>query len=178
MIELIDLNTDGDALDAGEQQVVFTDTAQPFSEFMTTVQPGLIPTPNSARGQTKVNGTIKGGSPITFTMRDLPASDNGGTGFVALSLSGDGRVGGGIPLNDGPNRRIGLTFDNLVILTQTALQATFTTSTISANAGTTRNFIIPNGVPVGLTVWGAGVVLTQSNTFGSITDTIKFTIQP
>lgn len=178
VIELIDLNLDGDALDNNEQAVVYTDMAQPYSEFMVTVQPGLIPNPNSTRGQTRANGSLKSGQPVTFTLRDVPTTDNGGTGYVALSLTGDGRNTNGIPLNDGPNRRIGLDFDSLLVLTQTALQPFFVTSTISAQSGTTQAFLIPAGIPVGLRLWASGVVVTPSNTFGAITDTFTFTIQP
>ncbi len=178
VIELLDLNFDGDALDTNEQRVVFTDNAQPYSEFMVTVSAGLLPTPNSTRGQTRANGSLKAGQPVTFTLRDLPTSDNGGTGYVALSLTGDGRSSGGIALLDGPNRRIGLDFDPLLLLTQTALQSFFVTSTISAQSGTTPAFLIPAGVPVGLRMWASGVVVTPSNTFGAITDTFTFTIQP
>lgn len=172
LIELIDVNRDGDALDNGEQRVVFVDSTDPLAETLAFVLPGFMPRPNSVRGQTVLNGTPKGGNKINFSLVDLDQADNGGFGIVALSLLGDGRVLGGIPLGDGPNRFVPLDVDPLAILTLTTLSPIFTTQTIASQQGTTKDFALPPGLPPKLTFFASGVVVTGRG-FGSITDSIR-----
>lgn len=178
VIELLDANNDGDALDIGEQRVVFVDQNQPYSETMAVVPSLALPTPNSLQGQTTLIGTPRGGQAISFNLSDLDANDEGGTGFVALSLTGDGRNLGGINLGDGVNRIVPLDFDNLTVASLTALIGFFQTGTITGGTGNTPAFPVPVGIPVGVTIYAAGTVVTNGNTFGSITDAVKFQIQP
>ena len=109
---------------------------------------------------------------INFLLVDLDQTDNGGFGIVALSLLGDGRAFGGIPLGDGPNRFVPLDVDPLAILTLTVLSPIFTTPTIAGQNGTTRDFALPVGLPAKIPFYASGVVVT-SRGFGSITDSIR-----
>jgi len=181
VIQLTDNNLDRDAMDTNEQVVVFTDPnggpGGPYSETLTVVPHGVIPRPNSTTGQTFLNGIPQAGSKISFSLTDLAQKDEGGIGYVSLSFIGDGRFTGGIPLGDGINRIVPLDMDPLTTLCLTTLLPFFTTGTVNNGAARTKDFTMPTGVPAAVPMYAAGVVFTNQNQFGSITDSIKFVTQ-
>ncbi len=182
IIRFSDNNLDGDALDKGEQTVVFHDpngggATGPYCEALTVVQPGTLPVPNSTTGQTFLYGTPKAKEKIFFALTDLAPGDAGGTGYVALSFSGDGRFTGGIPLHDGINRFVPIDFDNLTALSLTALLPYFTTRPVANNTTITKDYAMPAGMPPGIILFAAGVIYTTQNQFGSVTDAVKFVTQ-
>lgn len=150
-VELVDLNNDGDAMDAGEQTVLGSTSASPVDDptviGITAVPAGFFGPTGCVNADLRDNGMVAAGGSLTLTFGDIPLALQTPTTLCigALSLTGDV----GVPLPGGCI--IGLFPDAL------------TTSTISfliAAGPTTRTQALPSlpypPLPAGLRVYAAG----------------------
>lgn len=150
-VELVDLNNDGDAMDAGEQTILGGTSASPLDDptviGITAVPSGFFGPDRCVNADLRDNGMVATGGTLTLTFGDIPLAQQTPTTLCvgALSLTGDF----GVPLPGGCI--IGLLPDAL------------TTSTISLliSAGPTTRTLALNGLPypnlpAGLTLYAAG----------------------
>jgi hypothetical protein len=150
-VELVDLNNDGDAMDAGEQTVLGSTSAAPLDDptviGITAVPAGFFGAPGCVNADLRNNGMVAGGGTLTLTFADIPPAQQAPLTLCVgvLSLTGDL----GIPLPGGCI--IGVIPDALTNATISFLIATGPTSRIQALTG------IPYPpLPVGTQLYTAG----------------------
>ncbi|MEZ5964350.1 MAG: hypothetical protein R3F56_10935 [Planctomycetota bacterium] len=150
-VELVDLNNDGDAMDAGEQTILGGTSTAPLDDptvlGITVVPSGFFGPDGCVSADLRDNGMVAAGGNLTLTFGDIPVAQQSPTTLCvgALSLTGDF----GVPLPGGCI--LGLFPDAL------------TTSTISfliAAGPTTRTQALPSlpypPLPAGLRIYAAG----------------------
>jgi len=161
-VELVDLNNDGDAMDAGEQTVLGGTSSSPLDDptviGITVVPAGFFGATGCVNTDLRDNGMVRTGGNLTLTFADIPAGLQAPTTLCIGALSLTGVVG--VPLPGGCI--IGLFPDAL------------TTATISLLIGvgpTTRSLALNPlpypPLPAGLTVYAAGF-LVDAGTFGVV----------
>lgn len=172
-VELTDLNNDGDAMDAGEQNVLGSTSASPLDDptvIGITVTPAGFFTPASCvSADLRNNGMAAAGGTLTLTFADIPpAAQNPNTLCVGLlSFAGDL----GIPLPGGCI--VGLLPDPL------------TNATISLLIGagpTGRTLALPGlpypALPVGSQIYSAGIIVDLNTlSFSGVTHSARITVQ-
>ncbi len=120
-----------------------------------------------------INGTPSAGNPVSFTVANLPASDEGGRALVLLSITG---TSPGIAVPGGPCAgTIDIRFDPITQL-GLSLAPFLTTGVITGGTASTFAIPLPGNTPAGLTVFFGGIV-TNGGAFGSILPTEQVVTQ-
>lgn len=120
-----------------------------------------------------LNGIAARGNLVSFTVSNLPASDNGAKALVLLSATGTGSE---IPCGDcvAP---LNLTADNITGMGLLTYFRLLTTDTVAGGSASTTKFAFPPA-PAGLTLYAAAVVVgVPTGVVSSILPPIAFVTQ-
>ncbi len=172
-VELVDLNNDGDAMDAGEQTILGGTSATPPDDptvIGITVAPlGFFSGPGCVNADLRNNGMSSAGGTLTLQFADIPLARQTPTTLCigALSLTGDV----GIPLPGGCI--LGLFPDALTSATISFLVASNPTSRLLSLPG------LPYPpLPVGRVVYAAGFFVDAATlTFPGVTHSTAIVVQ-